>query len=334
MNKIVAVFLLTLLVHIIHVAVFRDIIDGLDYVGRAAPFGLIYGPFLYISYMVSEGKRIYLKHVWPHFIPLLLGSVFYVYFLADNTFRYHNGLHYYYVLYSTISGSFLFYSVYILFKSTSSKSDNLFVKRIYFYSIILLLVLAAFTLTLLFNSGPERAQITSPVSNSIVFGIMYLSSMIGYNFFLTQFQKDYDFGETRKLALGSNPIKNKSLKSVLSPIYYQKNSSPSNKEKLLEYLSKKTFLESGFNMDIMAKDLKIPKQIVNQMIKSHFNENFIKTINSLRIKEACKELESESFDMNIDELAVRCGFKSRASFYRYFSQDLKCSPMEYREKLM
>ena len=331
-NKIVAAILVTLLIHVIHLAMFKDIIDGLDYVTMAAPNSLLYGPFLYLCYMVSEGKSVSRKKQWIHFVPFLLGFIFYVFFLVDATFRYQYGMAYYYLLYSSISGSFLFYSIYILFKSSNSQSINLNVQRLCFYSIILLLVMAVFILTLLFNSGDETAQISSPVSNSIIFGIMFLSSLVGYNFFLTQFQNSYNLIETNKVILGDLPNNREASELVLRPNNFSSSNSSIHKEKLIAYLNQKTFLESDFTIEMMATDLKIPKPVINQLIKSHFNNNFIKTINSLRIKEACKELQSESFDMNIDELALRCGFKSRASFYRYFSQELRCSPMEYREK--
>ena len=48
-DQVLSYLILTLLVHVIFAALFRDIIPGYKYVDIGAPFGLLYGPFLYLG---------------------------------------------------------------------------------------------------------------------------------------------------------------------------------------------------------------------------------------------------------------------------------------------
>lgn len=54
-------------------------------------------------------------------------------------------------------------------------------------------------------------------------------------------------------------------------------------------------------------------------------------IEQLRMEYA-KQLLKEKAYLNVDEVAVACGVKSRSTFYRLFRKHYGCSPCEYQQK--
>jgi len=326
-EKVLSFLIITLLFHIIYAAVFRDIIPGYKYVDTGAPFGLLYGPFLYMGYIAFKFKKIPLKTIFIHATPFIIVTILYIAFLSSEFLRFHYGKLYYVGLYSLFGLSWILYPISVLFKGNISDFLQLDTKRLYYYFIILLLVLAAFIIPTLMSTIIDKFDVGKPVSGVTVYIIMMIGISMIYNYLfrLLIFQlKPQNFNIPKhsiKIDQTSfHPVKNES-NSQISPL----------KGKILIYLDEKKYLDPDFNIDIMAKDLRISRSIISQSFKEYFNQNAVKTINSLRIDEACKELNKPNFDMNIDELAFRCGFSSRASFYRNFSIEKKCSPIEYRE---
>lgn len=84
----------------------------------------------------------------------------------------------------------------------------------------------------------------------------------------------------------------------------------------------------------MSKDLGIPKNIISQYFNQVYKDGFVRTVNSWRIAYACQLLLKEDVEFNIEDLAFKCGFSSRASFYRNFNQEKACTPLEYREQYL
>ena len=86
------------------------------------------------------------------------------------------------------------------------------------------------------------------------------------------------------------------------------------------------------NPDFKLMDLRavLPKNrtYLSQFINDHYNCSFYQFVNKYRIGDA-KELLRANPKMKMDELASQCGFSSRESFSRAFTQETGMSPREW-----
>lgn len=67
-----------------------------------------------------------------------------------------------------------------------------------------------------------------------------------------------------------------------------------------------------------------------RFFKKTFNKPFFTFLNEYKIKLACKLLIES--DLQVTEIAYRCGYESLPFFYRQFQKFMKCSPLVYRQK--
>ena len=326
MDRLAQFFLLTLLVHICHAAIFRDLLPGLIYVDRSAPFGLMYGPFLYFAYRAIEQKEITAKQVLLHGLPFLIGLIGHFVFISSYSFRMEYRSEYYLVLYSLMGLSWFFYPVGVFIISNNGANRARLERRIYYYSVILILVSSIFMLTLVLNRMMEKGSVDAPSSGATIFFIMLLGSLLGYNYLLGRLRKPLRL----EMQSFTGDLNVDPFERNLTGLTYAEQQGI--KLKIIDYLVEKSYLDTEFSIDKMSKLLNVSKPVIQQFFKLHFNDSFLKVINALRIKEACIYLSDEAFDMNIEELALHCGFNSRASFYRNFNQEMGCSPIEFREK--
>lgn len=326
MDRLAQFFLLTLLVHICHAAIFRDLLPGLIYVDRSAPFGLMYGPFLYFAYRAIEQKAITAKQVLLHGLPFLIGLIGHFVFISSYSFRMEYRSEYYLVLYSLMGLSWFFYPVGVFIISNNGANRARLERRIYYYSVILILVSSIFMLTLVLNRMMEKGSADAPSSGATIFFIMLLGSLLGYNYLLGRLRKPLRL----EMQSFTGDLNVDPFERNLTGLTYAEQQGI--KLKIIDYLVEKSYLDTEFSIDKMSKLLNVSKPVIQQFFKLHFNDSFLKVINALRIKEACIYLSDEAFDMNIEELALHCGFNSRASFYRNFNQEMGCSPIEFREK--
>ncbi|WP_185216249.1 AraC family transcriptional regulator [Sphingobacterium mizutaii] len=329
-EKILSLLIITLLIHTVFAALFRDIIPGYKYVDLGAPFGLLYGPFLYFGYLAFKYKRVTGKTILIHGFPFLIMSVIFIIFLSSEFIRFQYGKLYYVVLYSMFGLSWILYPILVLLKGNISDFLQLDTKRLYYYFIILLLVLAAFIIPTIMSSFIDKFDVGKPVSGVTVYLIMMIGVSMIYNYLFRTLVSQV---RPQGFPLSNHSFKKNETTEYSLKVNQNVKESPY-KEKILQYLEEKRYLSPEFNIDVMARDLKISRPLISQFFKDYFNQNALKTINALRVEEVCKELSKEDFDMNIDELALRCGFSSRASFYRNFNLEKKCTPIEYREMVI
>lgn len=328
LERILIYLTCTLFLHNFFAAIFRDFISGYRYVDVGAPFGLLYGPYLYYGYLTLKGKKIHRRIIFTHSLPFIIAALFYLVFLSMEPFRLNYGKYYYVGLYSSFGLSWIIYPLVVLIKGNISDILNLEMKRLYYYFIVMLLILAAIIIPSIMSTLVDDHANKTPLSGNIIYVIMLVGSALIYEYYLQSLKKFMHRGSSG--LLGSN-----SRKSLLPPKRTESLNpavhSPF-QSKILSYLEDKVYLDPDFTVDRMVKDMKIPRPVIVQFFREFFKKNVLKTINTLRIEEVCSELIKKDFDMNIDELALRCGFSSRASFYRNFNNEKQCSPIEYREK--
>lgn len=91
---------------------------------------------------------------------------------------------------------------------------------------------------------------------------------------------------------------------------------------------KNLFTDSNFNIKNLASHMNEKEKPISQAIKSGGFTGFREYINYLRL-EHFKKLATEYPDKNIKELMYLCGFTSRTTFYRIFTEKFGMSPSQY-----
>lgn len=88
------------------------------------------------------------------------------------------------------------------------------------------------------------------------------------------------------------------------------------------------YTDQNYNIEYLAKTLHEKEHTISAAIKSKGFTGFREYINYLRL-EYFKQLAVENTDKNIKELMFACGFTSRATFYRNFSDKYGISPSKF-----
>lgn len=90
------------------------------------------------------------------------------------------------------------------------------------------------------------------------------------------------------------------------------------------------YTDQGYNIEHLAKSLNEKEHAISIAIKSRGFTGFREYINYLRL-EYFRQLAVEKPQSNVKELMFACGFTSRATFYRNFSEKYGVSPTKFIE---
>ena len=128
------------------------------------------------------------------------------------------------------------------------------------------------------------------------------------------------------------------IEKMVPFVKYQKTGLPQSfslqlKEKLSKTMEEeKPFLDSEMRLDKLAANLDISRNHASQIINEHFGMSFFDFLNFHRIKEAKEILNTGTADYSITEIAYKCGFNNRVSFYKAFRKFEGCTPTEYKNR--
>ncbi len=119
-----------------------------------------------------------------------------------------------------------------------------------------------------------------------------------------------------------------------------KNSSLTNKDrelykkKIIRYMEQeKPYLNYNLNQSQLADSLEISSHHFSEVLHYCFEQNFYNFINSYRVLEAQKLIQSTKHkNSKILTIAFEAGFKSKTSFNRVFKNHTGSTPSEYRKK--
>jgi AraC-like DNA-binding protein len=103
---------------------------------------------------------------------------------------------------------------------------------------------------------------------------------------------------------------------------------------LKEYMPSKKYLEPGFSLTDLVKDLGMPEHLLTYYFNYHKGVTFLKWKNQLRIGEAILLLKAGEAETNtLESVGKACGYKSRSNFIVSFKSQTGESPSAYLRKL-
>ena len=326
MNKLLVVFVCITLFNIVYSYLFREVFVEYRYVDWGSPMGLLYGPLLFYCYRISHKRRISKWDFIIHSCTFVLWIIGYTVFLVSPNFRERYGDMYYSVLDINIVLSWAIYPIVVILKGRK----DIAVKYVFYrYMMMILIVLSSFFIPLIILYSGEKVVKEIPMAHLIILIGILLSIITVYFYFLNAIIHSVRSTDSSTLLVATQPkdsaIDVESLEAPreIEPIFYNK---------INKYLTKEYFLNPAFKLEKMSTDLGIPKPIISQYFQQVYGDSFIRKVNAWRIEHACKLLLNDEVNFNIENIAFACGFSSRASFYRNFSQEKDCTPLAYREK--
>jgi AraC-like DNA-binding protein len=100
------------------------------------------------------------------------------------------------------------------------------------------------------------------------------------------------------------------------------------------YLPGKRYLQPGFSLSDLVKDLSVPEHVLTFYFNNHIGITFLKWKNQLRIEEAIRLLNAGEAETNtLESVGKACGYKSRSNFIQAFKTQIGESPSAYLKKL-
>lgn len=323
LDKVIRAFFVLVSIHIVHAALFRDVFLGLKYVDRGAPFGLLYGPLLYFAYRTAHRKALSLKVIILHVLPFILGLAAYGIFIIFYEFRMEYTQAYYVALYGLMALSWMVYPMVVILSGGRTHTISSWIYR---YAIVVLLILAAFMLPLVIEGTARGERAVSPTSGFVIFFSMLIGVCLAYFHQLNQIVRTKSVTAELSDKEEQLPSENCTDVGIADTTKFKKYYG-----RIEAYMAHERYLDPEFTISAMLQELRLPKPVVVSFFASEYQGNIKQAINALRIKRACVLLEGERLEFSMEELASKCGFNSRASFYRNFSQEKNCTPLEYRD---
>jgi len=90
----------------------------------------------------------------------------------------------------------------------------------------------------------------------------------------------------------------------------------------------KPYLNPEFRLTDLQQVLPLNRTYLSQLINTEYGCNFYQFVTNYRIEEA-KRLMRENKDLQMQEIADRCGFSSPTVFSRVFSRETGKTPREW-----
>lgn len=312
-----------LMLHAAYALKARYFFDALPFVDRGAPFGLMYGPLLYLAAFSNDAGKLKKKNLLLHAFPFLLATVCYIVFLSETDFRNAHLSAYYAVLYGSKTISMFVY-VLVIFFNQKKITNDLSLRNLVKSAAIWLILIASLFASIMISRVLERKDIGVMLPGVVIYGSMLLVSALIFK---------YSIG---RLLAGAGTAAQNQENEKQNQQYKKSALTPAMLEEYEERLDKAmnddlVFLDTELSLESLSKKVKIPKHHLTQLFNTKINRSFYQYINTFRITYSCQLLK-EATEITLEEIAFQSGFNSKVSFNRYFKTQMNCTPSEYRQQ--
>ncbi|MDD2635497.1 MAG: helix-turn-helix domain-containing protein [Bacteroidales bacterium] len=101
---------------------------------------------------------------------------------------------------------------------------------------------------------------------------------------------------------------------------------------IIQYIeSTQAYLNPDLNMNLLSKNIDIPKHQITEVLSTELGKNFFNLINEYRVNAVKKLLLDKSINYSIEGIGYDCGFNSKSSFFTVFKKFTGMTPTEYKE---
>src|SRR5690606_18012809 len=270
-DRHVRLFLLYLAVDATHTWIVRKCFSEHILLDYFAPYGLLYGPFLFFGYQVAIDKPIRVRPVLLHVIPFVVFlSAYLLWLVAPKVFdgyEHDYGL----ILSSSIAVSLVSYSMWALFfrPTRTDEQGNEEVRTL--STMVMVLAFVAVVYLAMVYSRMGSPNIRSQLSGAVVFLGMLGASIILFSYVLRRALRrtekpdaaDPKFTEPQPNATDSSPATDARYQKSALPTDVLDAYEASTRE-LVE--NRQVYLDEGLSLASLAQQLRIPKHHLSQVL--------------------------------------------------------------------
>lgn len=329
-------FLLYHLVYVLHAKMFFP--DG-GWIENSAPFGLAYGPFVYLctrSYVNSQG--LYRKDLF-YFLPYILTWVFHIGILVVGV-DYHTSFAEIYlrVLYKFIGLQFIGYgawSIY-LFRNKLNK-QKIFYHLFLIAAIVCVLIFGVIFINIFLKVNNIFDEIRVDSGGIMMYTFVFVLLLFLLLHVIT-LKKSLVINQDLSILKPSDLIRSepKDLETSTSPRYEKSRLPEVNLdwyESRLDHYMKhnQPWKRLDLNLQILSSEVNIPPHHLTQLLNLRKEVNFNEYLNVHRVEYACQLLQKNEEFESLEDVGYQSGFNSKTSFYRWFKKLKNMTPLEYRE---
>lgn len=287
------------------------------------PTWLLLGPILYYSFNALTRDKRYIRFFRVHFVPFYLFSIFFIicYFSVDSAHPWQNQLYISYQnLFFVIPLSLIGYATKIFSRRKTINPNHVKGELLFaigwFYMIIGVLYVMMYLCWGVLNIDMGLDYRIFTYGFLVIIKIFILRYV-----YATRFVKQVNLigGEQEE-----SSYTNSGLRDAMAAEYVNRIRT--------YFLDDLSFLNPDISIELISKELDIPKHHFSQLFNMHIGKNFYTFIAERRIGYALRRLNEEQGKLKIESLAYECGFNSKTSFNRYFKQITGATPLEYVNK--
>lgn len=360
--------------NLIHILLFSKLILKAPWLLRAfAPTTFLIGPLVYIYFRsVLKDEIRFRKYDWLFLIPGILTIFNFIpyYTLAeDDKIKYLNDNFYtlnpkqdsgrgilpttiYYIIRVCWSAIFLFSSFILINRFRKINSPELLAnnKILLNWLFTFNCILTAIWIVTIFNifipgSGKIQPRINNILLGATIFFVclqLFLRPQILYGIYkpLKAFESEKELF-TESIDLNAQHDAGKSSMSF-SPEKTRESSlnfDPAEQliyKNLIEtyFREEKPFLQTEYSLELLVKDIHIPRYILSALINREYGMGFRDFLNRYRVDFFKENLNNPDWkNLTLEAIAEQCGFHSRSTFINNFKRITGQTPSEYLKNI-
>lgn len=339
-DKVLTGILILMFFHLNYVLISKLYFSKDNWVEDSAPFGLMYGPFIYFLLQSYRWGRLSNKSVLTHLSPFIIFWGIQIYLLVIGLDSQSDIASLYMrILYTLIPTSFVIYAIwgFRTLARIPGKMKALF-HLFLVCTMIILLVIAVFFFN--YSLNIEKPMIDSGVDMGGMLLYSFLS--LGTIFLLFLLVRKNSDPRSRVSPENNSSFaeeENSALEHVKPAASYEKSSLSQEvlllyEQKLDQYMEAHDLWKNHeLKLDVLADKLKIQRHHLTQVLSLRKGKNFNSYINEMRVDHVCKLMKEKKEDVSIADIGYMSGFNSKSTYYRWFKTIKDMTPAQYYESL-
>lgn len=337
-KQVLTCLLSFLLFHLTYVLFCKLLFAENNWVEDSAPFGLIYGPFLYLLISSVRSKSFSRKRMIAHLSPFVLFLIVLIFFFAfgvDSTS--HLAEMYMTVLYALVPVSLVSYSLWglILIHFMEKIKGALYLFLMYFVLLSSVLSFYFFNIILSYDKLISDSSVSfnhggmmmySFLAFALVFLLIYLLQKLPGSHDIQRDEKERppllrtDVEEKKK----ETPSYNNTCLSDDILVAYE--------QKLDEYMEAHSpWKDQDLKLGRLAENLNMQRHHLTQVLNVRKKKNFNYYINEMRVNHVCKLMQNKKEGVSVEDVGYMSGFNSKSTYYRWFREIKQMTPAQYYE---